>query len=247
MINKRNQDRESKGWMSYPTTPNGDVEDEEEGAVGNRAPHIDVVDSRARDLLELLAVHIPSDGLGCPASRGAVDDDAPGMPALVGDPDAAPKPVVLVANTSRAHVAVERAVAGQLAVDGFEDVNLAALGPGGTLADAIAEKPEGGPYALLIADAVAAEPDLCLQLGTLSRGGREDILALETARGPAAGHGRVTPRHDLQGSAAALLDILDAVGVGFQLVVHPKVAGNDVPVGCIGGGAASAGEGVRPD
>ncbi len=233
--------------MSYPTTPNGDVEDEEEGAMGNRVPHIVVVDSRAGDLLELLAIHIPGNALRFPASRGAVDDDAPGVPALVRDPDAVSQPVVLVANTSRAHVAVERTVAGQLSVDGLEDVNLAALGPRGTLTDAIAEEPEGGPYALLITDAVAAEPDLCLQQRSLSRGRRQDIRALETARGPAARHGRVTPRHDLQGSAAALLYILDAVAVGLQLAVHTKVASNDVPVGCVGGGAARAGESIRPD
>jgi hypothetical protein len=50
--------------------------------------------------VELLAIHVPGDGLGGPAARGAVPDEAPDLPVLAGDADALAEAVGLVADAA---------------------------------------------------------------------------------------------------------------------------------------------------
>lgn len=76
-------------WKTYPVAADGHVEDEEERPVGQGGPDALISDGRAAQLVELLVVHEPGDGLGTPVAVGEVPDDPPPLPILVGDADAA--------------------------------------------------------------------------------------------------------------------------------------------------------------
>lgn len=108
------------------------------------------------------------------------------MPSIIPHTNIAPNTIELVTNTTGRDVAVDGAVAREDAVDRLEDVDLAALRPGGAMPDRVAEHPEGRPEALLVGLRVVAEADLGFDHGPLAIRGREYIFGLEARRGPAA-------------------------------------------------------------
>lgn len=107
--------------------------------------------------MELLAVHVPCNRLAGPTTSATVPYDTPVVPALVGDGDGTGDAVGLVAYTAGVHVAVDRAVARQLSVDRFHNVQLAARRPPYPIIDRVTQEPERGPDALLVRDVVVAE------------------------------------------------------------------------------------------
>lgn len=191
----------------------------------------------------VLAVHGPDDRLGLPVAAGTVPFHAPGVPLLVWHSDSGAEAVGLVANSAGENIAVSGAKAGKLTVDHLEDVELAALGPGGARADRVAQDPEGGPVTLFVADRVVAEPNRSLRAGHDAAGGREDEDGLYAARRPGA---IVEQGDDLQGAAAREPQVLRGGGIHLQLVVYTQVAGDNVPVRGTGRGTSRALEGVRP-
>lgn len=185
--------------MTYEASANGDVEDEVLRRRGERIPDIDVVDAATRDLHELVTVAVPGDGLVDPVRGGAVDDDAPRVPAVVGDSDGPADAAVLVADTAGSHIAVHRAVSRQLPVDHLEDIDLATLRPGGAVSDRVTQKPERRPDTLLLRGGVVSEPDLSLEKGPPAVRWREDVLGLQTGGCPLP---VVVLRHDLDCSTS---------------------------------------------
>lgn len=169
--------------QTYPVTTDGDVEDDVQRGRGEGVPDALVADATTSDLHKLSTVPVPGDGLAGPCGS-TVENDTPGVPAIVTETSAAADSAVLVADTAGRDVAVNSAVTGVYTVDGLEDVNLTALGPGGTVADRVTKKPEGGPDALLLRRRVVTEPDLGLNDGLVAIGGREHVFGLKTGRGP---------------------------------------------------------------
>lgn len=173
----------------------------------------------AAQLVKDLAVAQPADGLVAPAAGGgAVDLQGPGVPVVVEEgPGTAAAEGLVAGPAVLVGAAVDGAVGGRGAVDGLEDVDLAAEGPVGAVVDAVAEQPEGGPDALLGLLRVVAEADGGLEHGELAGARREGRLGLDAGRGPAA-RARLA-RHQLDGAAARDLDILVRRRVVLNLVV----------------------------
>lgn len=215
--------------------------------MGERVPDSLVVDPGASHLVKLPAVHVPSDGLLLPCALGAVNVDSPGVPALVGNANGATDTSALVADATGVDIAVDGAMAGQHAVDSFENVNLTAGRPASAITEGVAKHPEGGPDALLVCRGGVTETDDTFGAGDLSGSGSEDVLALHTARGPSLGRGVVSPRDELQRVTATALDVARGRRVDFELGVNVEVTNNDVPVGRVGGGAGGSRKVVLPD
>ncbi len=100
-------------WLvlgTHPVSTDSDVEDEVERRRGEGVPHVLVVDACAGHLHELHAVSVPGDGLVEPRAGRAVDDHAPGVPAVVRDPDVAADAIEFVTDAARRHVAVYSSV-----------------------------------------------------------------------------------------------------------------------------------------
>lgn len=219
---------------AYPVATDSDVENDEERALSDGSPDVEVVDARTPDLVELLSIHIPGDGLVLPVARTAVDLNTPVVPVLVGDANGGSDTETLIADASREHIAVQCAVAGQLAVDRLKNINLTTPWPGGSVSDGVSQHPESRPDTLLVARVVAAEADGRLNSGQLAGLRSEDVFALHSAGAPAARVGAVPPWNKLKSTAAAELSVPGAGGVGLKLVVDAKVAVDDVPVAPVG-------------
>ena len=214
---------------TYPFATDSDVQDEIEGLLGQTLPDIEVADASTRDLVELVAVAEPSDGLSLPVVGRAVPNRAPRVPVLVRDASGAADALALVADAAGVDVAVDGSVSRQLAVDRLENVHLSARRPGSTLTDRLAQGPEGGPDALLVLDRAGAEADLGLGQGTPACLGGEGVPGLDAARCPSAGGAALSPWDKLEGLAAALLHIAGVVPVVLKLAVNTQVAVDDVP------------------
>lgn len=204
----------SKGFMqldacsdAYPVTANGHVQKNIKGAVAQGHPDVMVVDAVSSDLVKHPAVHVPRDALVQPVARPAIKLDSPRVPALVGNAGGAPDAIWLVADAAGEHVAVRRAISRQLPVDRLHDVELAASGPGYAAAERVAQHPKGRPYALLAVGRVFAELDGRLDPRYLAGPGRDEMVAFESAGGPAMRSRAVSPGNELQSASPAKLNI----------------------------------------
>lgn len=194
--------------------------------------------------MELSAVEVPDDALVEPVAVAEINLDTPILPVLVGESDAVTDSVTLVTDTTGVDVTVSSTVAGELAIDGLEDIELTTAGPLDSMADRVTEHPEGRPDALLVARVVCAEADLSLGASQAAALGGEGVLGLDAARGVLA---VLVPWYNLESVAAAQLDVVSAGAVVFQLAVDAQVAGDEVPVVAVGRCAAAAGKVVLPD
>lgn len=230
--------------VSYPVTTNSNVEDKEQRALSNRAPDVVVVDAAAVDAVELAAVEIPDNALVNPFSGAEVDLQAPSVPVLVGEVDRVANTVALVADTAGVNVTVHGTVADELTVDILHDVKLTTARPGNAVADTVTQHPPRRPDALLAVAAIGAKAQQSLDAGKLAALWCEDVLGLDTARGPAV---TLAPWYQLCRVAAAKLDVARVALVGLQLIVHPEVAVNNVPVALVGERATATGKRLLPD
>lgn len=142
---------------------------------------------------------------------------------VVGHGDGGAPTEGLVTRTAGQFPAMHGAVAGQEAVDLLEDVDLTAAGPVGSVAHAVAEKPEGRPHALLAGLRVGAQADGGLDARRLARLRGERGPALDAARGPLARGGLA--RHELDGAAARDLEVAVRGGVDLGFVVGVDAGG----------------------
>ena len=142
-----------------------------------RRPHGLVPNVGARDRVEYVAVQEPLNPLGAPVGRvGAVNLDCPAVPPVVGQGRLGSAADGLVARPAAHPATVQRAVGLGRAVDRLHDVDLAALGPGGAVAHAVAEEPKGGPHAFLVGLVVVAEAEDGLDGRDLAGLGGEGVL-----------------------------------------------------------------------
>lgn len=131
--------------------------------------------------MELAAVTEPGDALAAPVVGSTIPDGSPCVPALVGDVDSGTDTLLFIADTARGNITVHGSVAGQLAVDSLENIDLSARGPDGTLSDRLTQCPESGPDALLVPDLVATEANLGLGQSASASLGSESVPGLDTA------------------------------------------------------------------
>lgn len=120
--------------LTYPGTADSNIEDEIQGAVAQAVPNVLVVDPGTGDLVELLTIHEPCDGLIAPAALGPVELDSPSMPALIWDSDSVANTSTFVTDTSGIDMAVHCAVTSELAVDCLHGVDLTTGRPATTVA-----------------------------------------------------------------------------------------------------------------
>lgn len=232
-----------------------------------RSPNALVPDIRAAHLVKHAPVDQPPDHLAPPVPSGVrpVDLQRPRVPVVAAQADGAAAAVGLVARPAAVAVAaVRRAVRRRQAVDRLHDVQLAAQRPGRAAVDGVAEQPEGGPDALLLALRVVAEADGRLEERHLARGRREGRLGLDAGRGPGA-RGRLA-RDELDRVAARELEVLVGRGVGLDFVVRADAGkeldegegrrgggegrcllGDQVPPALVWSRAGATREGVGPD
>lgn len=174
-----------KSSITYPSTANSDIEDEIHGAMAQRVPDSFVVDSRTRDLMELLSVQEPGNSLISPAALGAVKLDPPGMPILIWQPNRSTDSGTFVANATGVNITVRSSVSGQLAVNCLHDIKLATRWPATAVTENISEHPESRPDSLLVVDRTRAKAQVGLGPCDFAWLRCEDIFALDTARSPA--------------------------------------------------------------
>lgn len=216
--------------MTYPVATDRNVEEEIQRRVGNVLPDVPA-NLPSSNAMELNTIEIPDENLIGPVVRPAVPLYTPEVPAVVAEADRRSLAVGLVADAARIDIAVEGAVSGPLAVDTFHDVNLTVTRPPRAVADRVAHDPKSGPDALLVGGRCITEADLGLGPRQPPVLGREGVLGLDAARGPLAVH---DDGHDLEGVAAAELEILPAALVDLPFVVDAQVSGDDVPVVRVG-------------
>jgi len=235
------------GRVSGPGSTNGNVEEEVEGAVGERVPDVLVVDASTADLLKLLTISIPGDGLVCPRALAAVVLESPGVPALIRDGDAGTETCAFVADTAGVDVTVGSSVTRQLAIDLLHDVELTTSRPGCSVSDRVSEVPESGPDALFLVGTGGTESEGRLNSGELARLGSVGVLGFNTARGPSILSRAVSPWNNLEGAPTGELKVPIAVGVDFQLGVDVQVTLDDVPFSTIGEVTAVSSKVILPD
>lgn len=233
--------------FTYPVSTDSNVEDDEERLASEGGPDSFVVDSSTVDLEELAAVQEPGDGLIPPGALASVNVDAVDVPAVVGDTSVATDTTTFVTDTAGVDVAVDGSKGGQLAADLLEDVDLTAAGPGDVVTDRVSQHPEGGPDALLLVGGGGAHAELGFDSGELVGLGGEGVLGLDTARGPSSLGATVPPGNELEGLAAAELDVAALGRVRLPLVVDVHELVDDVPVVAVGLGATVSVEVVLPD
>jgi hypothetical protein len=229
---------------TYPGATDSQVQNDVHGRVGQRLPDVLVVDLRARNGVVELAVEVKVDALLLPRAGRVVPDDAPHVPAVVGQGGRLAEPAGLVADAAGRLVAVDSAVARQHAVDRLHDVDLAARRPAAARAERLAEQPEGRPQALPLRLGVGAKVNARLGDGLGILLGREGVLALDATRGPAVLGRRVPVGGELEGALAAALDISAGGRVRLQFAVDAEVARDDIPVlrgGCAAGVSGEVG------
>lgn len=171
--------------ITYPSAANSDIEDEVHWTMAQSIPDSLVVDSRTRDLMELLSIHEPGDGLISPTALGAVELNSPSMPILIWDTDSSTDAGAFVANATRVNITVRSSVSGQLAVDSLHDIKLATRWPATAVTEDVSEHPKGRPNSLFVVGRARAKSEVGLGSCDLACLGGEDIFAFNTARGPA--------------------------------------------------------------
>lgn len=207
-----------------PVTAHGQIQDDEERAVCQRAPDTLIAQLCTTERVVDVSIHGPLNDLLRPVIAAPIDLDGPGVkPIPSRDTRRASLALGLVADTTGKHATMRRAVAGELAVDLLEDVEFTTLGPRGALVDAVAQHPEGRPDALLLG--VVSESDGSFHLHYLAGGRRECGAGLDAAGCPLA---VVFPGNELDGAATGELDVPVGGGVDLYLVVGVNVL-CDVP------------------
>lgn len=192
--------------------------------MGESSPRALVTQVAADEAVEGGAVEQPGDSLGLPVARGTINDDGPVVEVVVWNGDRLAETTGFVTDAAAELAAMDSAVTGQVAIDTLKDVELAACGPLGAVADSVAEHPEGGPHALLAQGITSAQ--LGLDAHDAAGLGHPCLLGLDAARGPLAIVGLAGD--ELEGVAAGELDVGVGLGVFLQLVVDRDIEG-DVP------------------
>lgn len=228
---------------SYPVATDSDVQDEEHGLLGQVLPDTVGANLQTSDAGELHAVLVPGDDLLAVVGAAAVELDAVDVIVAVVQGGSRTEAIGLVAAAARGDVAVHDAVHDALAVDVLHDVDLAALGPGSSLAVRVAQSPECRPDALL-ARSWAGKTERSFDAGHAALGGSEGVLALHAARGPFAL--RILQGDDLERVHAAVSDVGRIGRVRLQFIVEVLRAGAVAPGTGAGEGVSRPDEGVLP-
>lgn len=172
--------------LTHPEPSHGYVENKEQRAVAHAVPDVLVADVVAINLMKLLTVDKPRQGLVHPILRTPVQLKSPCVVAVVVKANRSTNAVALVADAARVGVAVKRAVTSALAIDDFDDVNLARQGPRHAVAVRVAKHPERRPDALLAA--AVCESDRCLDACHSAWRRRKRVLALPDTAALLAAH-----------------------------------------------------------
>lgn len=215
---------------TYPVATDSDVKNDVHRGLCEGCPHLGVTDLGSSDLVELLAVRVPSDALVLEVGALAVDLDAPNVELVVVQGGVASKANGLVADATRVCAAVGNTDYSSLSVDVLEDVEFTTGRPSGSLAEGIAHHPKGGPETLLVLGGVSGNAKRGLHPGDLASFGSDGKLRLDSAGCPSLRSRSIRAGDDLQGTAATVLDVGNTVGVPLEFVVVVLIAGHHDPV-----------------
>lgn len=169
---------------TYPGSTDSNIQNKVHGALADRRPGGEVIDTRTSDLMELAPIEKEGNALLFPVVASAIKLNTPGVIAVVRHSNLAPDTAGLVADTAGGFLAMNGAMPNRLAIDLLHEIDLSARGPAAAGPESVPQHPPGRPHALLCALVVGAESQSGFDAGDLADRGSEDVLALEATGCP---------------------------------------------------------------